>query len=833
MKNRSRSDGQRSGTTFAHQQLSGIGHLAPRVSEEVTTSFNQALGLHQAGRLMEAEALYRKVLQAQPRHFDGLHLLGVVDYQCGRHDDAVRQFDLALKVNPKVAAAHNNRGAALKELGRLEEAAASYGRAIALKPDYADAFYNRGNVLKELKRYAEALRDYDQAIALKPDYVDAFNNRGSALKALKRFEDAVASYDQALALRPDNADAWHNRAGALHELKRFEEAVASCDRAIAIKPNLAEAFNNRGNALRDLKRCEEAIASYGHALAQKPDYADALNNRGIALAELKRHGEALASYDRAIAVNPGHADAFYNRGAALAELHRFDEALVSYDQAIALRPNYGEAHYNRGATLLSLKRPDDAVKGYEQALAIDPDIPYLRGIHLHGKMHLCDWTGFEEDTARLISAVSRGVAASYPFQLLACSSSGQDQLQCAKIYVADKCPPSSRPLWQGERYAHSRIRVAYLSSDLRDHPVTHLTIGLFERHDRSRFETMAISLGRHTSGPMRERLQACFDRFVDAQGMSDEELAKQLRTWEVDVMVDLNGFTDGSRPNVFALKPAPIQVNFLGYAGTMGGNAWDYILADRFVIPDEARVNFAEQVVYLPDAFMPADVGRKISPHAPSRMDAGLPEHGPVFCCFNNTVKITPDVFDVWMRLLREIEGSVLWLSTPVGSGAQNLRREAQRRGVDGSRLIFAPKVLLNEDHLARIQCADLFLDTPYYNAHATANDALWAGLPVLTCAGETFASRVAGSLLNAVGLPELITYSLAEYEALAFKVVREPSLLESLREKLARQRSTYPLFDTERFTRHLEKAYIGMWERAERGEPPQSFAVAPQSGPA
>jgi predicted O-linked N-acetylglucosamine transferase (SPINDLY family) len=416
----------------------------------------------------------------------------------------------------------------------------------------------------------------------------------------------------------------------------------------------------------------------------------------------------------------------------------------------------------------------------------------------------------------------------YPFHLLAWCASPAVQHACAKIYVADRFPSFPDPVWRGERYAHERIRVAYLSSDFRDHAVMVLAAGLFERHDRGRFETTAVSFGLDKPSRLRERLRAPFDRFVDAHHMSDQDVARLLRELEIDIAVDLNGYTDGARPNVFARRPAPLQVHYLGFAGTLGREEYDYVVADRFVLPEEDQPHYAEKVVYLPDTFMVNDAGRTISARVPSRAEAGLPEHGLVFCCFNNSFKITPEMFGIWMRLLGQVDGSVLWLSPANSSAPDNLRREAESRGVAADRLVFASRVPLNEDHLARLRHADLFLDTMPYNAHATSCDALWAGVPVLTCSGTSFASRVAGSLLRAVGLPELITRSLEDYEALALKLARDPALLGSLREKLARHRDVHPLFDTERFTRHMEAAYMVMWERAQRGEPPESFSVAP-----
>jgi len=439
---------------------------------------------------------------------------------------------------------------------------------------------------------------------------------------------------------------------------------------------------------------------------------------------------------------------------------------------------------------------------------------------------MCDWSDFAGSCAQLLGAVDQGRAAALPFQLLATPASPEQQLLVARLYAARKFGAARTPLWRGERYAHRRIRVAYLSADLRDHPITALTAGLFERHDRTRFETVAISFKSDSHNQVRARLSALFDRFIDASRMSDLGVARLVRELEIDIAVDLNGHTEGSRPNVFAWRPAPVQVNYLGYAATLGAPAWDYIVADRFVIAESEHGHYDEKVVYLPGSFMVNDSGRNISARTPSRAEAGLPENGFVFCCFNNSFKITPDVFDVWMRLLGGVAGSVLWLSASNATAVVNLRREAERRGVAPDRLIFAPRVPLNEDHLARLRLADLFVDTLYYNAHATAADALWAGVPVLTCPGATFASRVAGSLLGAVGLPELVTNSLEGYEALALRLARDPVCLAALRQQLARNRDLAPLFDTDRFTRNIEAAYTTMCERAERGESPRSFAV-------
>jgi predicted O-linked N-acetylglucosamine transferase (SPINDLY family) len=381
-------------------------------------------------------------------------------------------------------------------------------------------------------------------------------------------------------------------------------------------------------------------------------------------------------------------------------------------------------------------------------------------------------------------------------------------------------------LWRGERYAHERVKIAYLSADFRNHAVSFLAAGLFERHDRTKFETIAISFTPENSDDMQARLRNAFEKFIDVRNMSDLEVANLIRELEVDIAVDLMGFTGHHRLGILALRPAPIQVNYLGYPATMGADYIDYIIADPHVVTADSEPHYTEKIVRLPDTFMPTDGGRNAAGTPPSRVEAGLPRDGFVFCAFNNPVKITPAVFDVWMSLLRKVDGSVLWLASYDGKSADNLRREAERRGVAAERLIFAPWLPTHEDHLARYRLADLFIDTSPYNAHSTACDALWAGLPVITCLGTTFAGRVAASLLHAIGLQELIANSLPEYEALAIKLATDRPLLDALRTKLAEHRVTHPLFNTDRFRRHIESAFVTMYERHQRGEPPADISV-------
>jgi protein O-GlcNAc transferase len=780
-----------------------------------------ALSLHEQGRLTEAAALYRKMLAQNPGDAGALHLLGVVEYQRNNPAAAIELIGRAIRINPRNAIFFSNLGLAYRALGRVEEALASYARALSIRPDYADALNHRGNVLRDLKRFPEALASYARALAVRPDFADALNNRGAVLSDLKRFDEALASYDRALTLRPDYAEALTNRGAVLSELKRFEEALASYDRALAIAPGNAEALNNRGNALSELKRFGDALISYDCALAIRPDYFEAWYNCGAALSELKRFEDALASYDRALALRPDSAEALNNRGNALRDLRRFEEALASYDAALAIAPDFAEAHYNRANALSGLKRFDEALASYDRALAIRPDYEFVLGWRLFCRMAICDWRGIADDFRRLAEAIESGKKASSPSVVLATPLSAALQRQCAEIFVRENHPPNPMLGKVPGSYKHDRIRLGYFSADFHNHATAYLMAELFERHDRTRFELNAFSFGPPNNGAMRTRLMRSFDRFIEIGAASDRDAALLARSFEIDIAIDLKGFTEGSRTGIFAMRAAPIQVNYLGYPGTMGAGYIDYLIADATLIPPEQRQHYAEKIVTLPDCYQVNDAKRVIAGKHFTRSACGLPETGFVFCCFNNSYKIAPEFFDIWMRLLKAVGGSVLWLLEDNASATKHLRAEAQARGIAPERLVFAERMELPE-HLARHRAADLFLDTLPYNAHTTASDALWAGLPVLTCLGETFPGRVAASLLHAIGLPQLISRDLAAYEAQAFELAANPEELRLLREKLSENRLTQPLFDTARFARHIESAYSAMWERNQAGLPPE-----------
>ena len=793
--------------------------------------FQQALQLHQQGQLAQAQILYEKILKSQPEHFDALHLSGVIAYQTKNPEKAITLIKKAIEICPNNAAFYNNQGITLQELKQFEDAVASYDQAIALKPDYAEAYNNRGNALQELRQFDNAVESYDQAIARNPNYAKAYNNRGDALQKLKQLDDAVTNYNRAIALKPDYAKAYCNCGDALQELKKLDDAVANYNRAIALKPDYALAFYNRGNALLELKQLDDAVASYGQAIALKPDYAKAYGNRGYALQELKKIDDAVASYDRAIALKPDYAEAYFNRGYALQELKQLDDAVANYDRAIVLKPDYAEAYYNQGIVLQQLKQYEKAHASYKKALELSPEGLFLLGMYLSIKMKICDWSAFDLHLSQLAEKIEHHENASTPFPFLAIKDSPSLQQEVAKIFVEKKYPATHALPEIPKRERHDKIRIGYYSADFRNHPMMYLLAELFEKHDRGVFEITAFALGPESQDAMRKRAEAAFDRFINVENLSDIDIVNLSRNFEIDIAIDLAGFTKSSRTGIFALGAAPIQVNYLGYPGTMGADYIDYLIADRTLIPESSRQYYTEKIVYLPDCYQVNDAQRRIADKVFTRKELGLPETGFVFCCFNNNYKITPATFDGWMRILKQAEGSVLWLFEDNISAANNLRLEAIERGIEAERLIFAQRMPLSE-HLARHRLADLFLDTLPYNAHTTASDALWAGLPVLTCMGESFASRVAASLLNAIHLPELITATQEEYEALAVELAANPEKLRLIRKKLEQNRLTTPLFDTQLFTQHIEDAYRIMYNRYQEGLPPEHIVLLSKAIP-
>ena len=712
-------------------------------------------------------------------------------HQSGRIAEAKTAYETVLAQTPADANAWHRLGIVHLQLGKPLDALSCIEKALAIDPDRAEAHFDLATVLAMLNRRDEAIPHFEKVLALNPAHAGAHNNLGIVLKALHRHAEAVDHYQQALALKPDYAEACNNLGNALQALKRYDEAVQCYQKLLALRPDNAQTHNNLGNALQCLNRYEEAIRNYARALTLKPDFAEAHHNLGNALAALHRHAEAVPHYERALAVQPKFAKALNSLGISLFALNRHAEEMRCYERALEIEPDYlnPQMHYIYLCAQQGLWHPDRE----QDVLAKIVQYPNPSEINPFVILHFVESALLQKEIA---------------------------QLYAGSLVSAGDAPVAVQPRVSG---ADARIRVAYFSGDFRVHPISFLMAELFELHDRARFDITLLSYGPDDHSDIRQRIAASA-RFVDLRGLPRHTVHERIRALEPDILIDLQGYTEGSLTKLLAQRSAPLQVNWHGYPGTLGADFIDYIIADPFVVPAGAEDFYTEKIVRLPDCYQPNDRQRAVAPAQP-RAAYGLPETGVVFCSFNQVAKIRPDIFALWLEVLADVNGSVLWIKA--GAEAErNLKRVATERGFDPQRLIVAPNAPLMADHLARYRVADIALDTYPYGSHATASDALWAGCPVVALTGETFASRVSGSLLNAIGLPELVTHNREDYKRLLLRLAQSAPYRQEVRARLQHNRDTAPLFDTPRFVRNLERAYEAMIERARAGLPTDNIGV-------
>lgn len=649
----------------------------------------------------------------------------------------------------------------------------------------------RGFAFMQQGQLLDAEMNFQKVLDNNPNQVDALNLMGIISAQSKNFENAINFIERAISKNSKNPSSYYNRGLALHELGHIEEALRDFKNAIKLNPKYTAAFNSEGNAFLDMKDINSAISSFKRALALDPDYADAWNNLGNAYSYGKNLDEALNCYQRAINIYPDFVDAWVNSASAWYELKEIEKAVTNYQTAVRMKA----------------------------------DTPYLLGDYLHAKLQGCDWSNLAQEEVQLREEISRKLPVTEPFVTLGLVDEPALHLQVAQIYIKTRFPQSHALGPIPNRRKSEKIRIGYYSADFRNHATSYLVAEMLELHDKDAFEVYTFNLHPGQPDATTERIVSAVTQMIDLSGKSDKNAAQLSRELEIDIAVDLGGHTADSRTGIFAERCAPVQVSYLGFPGTLGASYYDYVLADRNVIPLDQSAFYTEQLAHLPHCYQVNDSKRKISDRIFSRSECGLPPQAFVFCCFNNGYKILPSTFDGWMRILHAVEGSVLWLMDHNELGTRNLKKEAQARGIDPSRLIFAPRMQL-PDHLARHRLADLFIDTLPYNAHTTASDALWAGLPLLTCMGKSFAARVAGSLLIAMDLPELITHTQADFEAKAIEYARDPTALNAVKSKLLKNLATSPLFNAELFTLHLEQAYRIMYTRQQAGLPADRFAV-------
>lgn len=633
---------------------------------------------------------------------------------------------------------------------------------------------------------------------------------GLCLAMQGRLQEAVSPLLRAARLDPKNAELLSNLARAQHGAELYREALETYTKLLQLVPDSAQIQTDRGTALAKLRQFEDAEQAYEKAIAFQPDYFLAWSNRGNLLSELRLTEQAIQSYEKALQLNPSYAETWTNLGNAFFNLGRFSDAAHAHEKALSLNPEYGEAWSNYGNTLLEMKEAERTYESYVKAFQIKPDVPYLYGQLLSAKLGSCIWDQAEPNASSILARVDANEKTCLPFVLLSTPASLAQQLSCTKVYVADRCPPVSNRLveHQSAEVNKQKIRIGYFSSDFKNHPVGILMENILRLHDQTAFEFYGYFLNTKTRDPLEVIINGLFDSAYDLFGMTDIDAHTLIAQHQLDIAIDLNGHTSGARTALFSHRLAPIQVNYLGYAGTSGASYFDYLIADPIAVPKSDQPFFTEKIAYLPDSFFPVDTSITDFGLLPSRESQGLPSSGFVYTCFNNAYKIQPEIFRCWMHLLKSVENSVLWLTKPSNKAIKNLQAACEDLGVDSSRLIFAKREAERKDHLSRLRLADLFLDTPHYNAHATCADALWAGVPVLTQVGSTFAGRVAASQLHALGMTDCIVESIEAYKEKAIALALNPTLLQSVRDRLTQNSKTMPLFDSKLYVRNLENLY-------------------------
>jgi protein O-GlcNAc transferase len=790
------------------------------------------------GKRIQAEASLRRVIADNPKHREAHFLLAEVQRALGKRDDAVATLR-ALADDPADASVHYQLAIVLREADRLAEAEFALHDALAASPTMAEAHVELGHVLSRQGQVADAEAAFRQAVAIRPTYAVAHFHLGNLLRESGRLSEAAAAYEEATAHNAGFLEAWFNLAITQKSLNRLEDALASYERGLALRPHYAEALNNMGVILRSLGRWSEAEDVLRRAASAKPNFALPYYNLGGVYGDNARVKEAVEAYRKCIAIDPDYASAYVELGNLMRRQEQLPAAEQAFRKLLERKPKDRKAQLLALEGLAKLHKDQDqlpeAASEFERMLTLDPSHPEAMFGLFQVKCHMCDWRNRDEDFARLMVITDQQITrdertALTSFTSLALPLSPAAHLAVARTWAND----TKRQIQAARRQfafrfdrlrPHDRIRIGYVSQDFRNQAMGHLTRTMYGLHDRSRFEIFAYSVRKDDGSSYRRAIEASCEHFADLHDVSSAEAARRIYADEIDIMIDLMGFTEGNRMTITALHPAPVTVGFLRFPGSSGADFVDYMLTDRIITTPEDQTFYPEQLVFMPNCYQPNDWSQEIDESPITRTEFDLPADAFVFSCFNNHYKIEPFIFDLWMRILRQVPESVLWLMRFNAPMEANLRREAQSRGIAAERIIFTSKIA-KARHLARQRLADLFLDTRYYTSHTTASDALWGGLPVLTCPGDSLASRVTASLLSAAGLPELIVASFEEYERRAVRLATHPSELKAIRDKWAAQRTTCALFDTRRFVRNLERAYALIWDDYTAGRPPRQLFV-------
>ncbi|GKV07184.1 hypothetical protein SLEP1_g18985 [Rubroshorea leprosula] len=841
---------------------------------------NMANAWKEKGDIDLAIRYYMIAIELRPNFADAWSNLASAYMRKGRLNEAAQCCRQALALNPLLVDAHSNLGNLMKVQGLVQEAYSCYLEALRIQPTFAIAWSNLAGLFMESGDLNRALQYYKEAVKLKPTFPDAYLNLGNVYKALGMPQEAIMCYQRAVQTRPNNAIAYGNLASAYYDRGQLDMAILYYKQAVACDPRFLEAYNNLGNALKDVGRVEEAIQCYNQCLALQPNHPQALTNLGniymewnmvaaaasyykatlsvttglsapfnnlaVIYKQQGNYADAISCYNEVLRIDPLAADGLVNRGNTYKEIGRVSEAIQDYLRAISIRPNMAEAHANLASAYKDSGHVEAAIKSYKQALVLRPEFPEATCNLLHTLQCVCCWEDRDKMFAEVEAIIKRQInisvlpsvqpfhAIAYPLDpMLALEISRKYAAHCSLIASRFALPPFNHPARIPIKCngGSERLKVGYVSSDFGNHPLSHLMGSVFGMHNRANVEVFCYALSPNDGTEWRQRIHTEAEHFIDVSGMSSDAIAKMINEDGIQILINLNGYTKGARNEIFAMQPAPIQVSYMGFPGTTGATYIDYLVTDEFVSPLHYAHIYSEKIVHLPHCYFVNDYKQKnrdvLDPHCQQkRSDYGLPEDKFIFACFNQLYKMDPEIFDTWCNILKRVPNSTLWLLRFPAAGEIRLRAYAISQGVLPDQIIFTD-VAMKHEHIRRSALADLFLDTPLCNAHTTGTDILWAGLPMVTLPLEKMATRVAGSLCLATGLgDEMIVNSIKEYEERAVSLALNRPKLHALTNKLKSVRMTCPLFDTLRWVRNLERAYLKMWNLYCSGQQPQHFKV-------
>jgi len=801
---------------------------------EIPDELKRAARHHRCGQLEEAEKICSQILAIMPDHSYALNLNGLIAFDMGNFDEAINRIRRAIAKNPQFPESYKNLGKVYHRQGILDRAAVCYGKALELNRSDVNALYEAGCIYLKTAQQDRAIVCFKKAIKLKPDHIQALYELGVALTKKDRLDDAVVCYLRCIQLEPRLAETYNNLGLVYKAQSREREAIVYFKKAVEIKPHFPQAHLNLGTVYKEQEKHHEALKKYREALKADPQYVEACFNMGLVLDALGRSQDAVLSYLKALQIKPDFIEALNNLAVCLQNQGRIREAIFYFEKAIKLSTDNAPVYHNLSLLYAYHERYSEAVSCSKIALEINPDFIEARQAIVDQLRNVCDWGAiakFERHSGgqRIKKVVSVFGSSSIPVADVIDNQDSKVQLEAAKSR-SQSLERSLSLSATGFDHAYrlgntSKITIGYLSNNFRDHPTAQLVCRMFELHGREKFKIYCYSYGKNNGDAYRKRIEKGCDKFVDLIDLSAEEAAKRIFSDNTQILVDLNGYTAFSRMDICALKPSPIQVRYLGMAGTTGASFFDYLITDKIVTPIEHAPFYTENFVFMPHCYQVNNNRQAVGNQSLNRKRLSLPAKGFVFGSFATSYKIDQDLFHTWMNILSKVRGSVLWLLKRSEATVKNLRKEAVCRDVDPNRLIFAEK-LPKSAHLDRLGLTDLAFDTRLVNGAATTSDALWVGVPVLTLQGNHFVSRMSSSILAAIGLPELTTHSLKSYEDLAVELATDPDRLQAIKARIEKNRQTEPLFDTKRFVRNLENAYEQMWQIYIAGELPRHIKV-------